>query len=336
MTEQPKALEILPSYLIDLVYFLELLVGPPSVLTTTEEEKCLHYFEDCLSDYAKEEIKRIQKVLPKNKTVSELVLPLILADTDFENFQMTELLEGNRYLISLYKKSPDYVKATKDYKKFIAKDAQELMGALMMIVAELERVHFKRCWLEKRLPQINDQIRAYEQGKDVLTLIEKVNEEFDSPLLSYQRVYLLSFNVNSSVVKVGDVVLGSPRLNQSEFIHSLLECWLAPIALEPFIKPLVRRLKKNKELIKQYKLVKPWHRTLEGYLAFSLKIAFSAYLAEKFGALEEPLVYLKGKNQRALHYYDWMTLYPKERAQKLEDYLVSSLLAIELPEEKRG
>ncbi len=335
MNEHSKVLEIIPSYLLDLVYFLELLAGPPSVLTTDEDEVCLHYFEDCLSDYAKEEIKRIQKVLPKNKTVSELVLPLILADQDFENFQMTELLEGHRYLISSYKKSPDYEKAPKAYKKFVAKDAQELLGALMMIVAELERVNFKRFWLEKRLPQINDKIRTYEQGTDVMALLDKVNAEFHTPFLSGQRIYLLSFNVNSFVVKVGDVVVGSLRLDQSAFIHSLLECWMNPVMVEPVLKPLLRRLRKNKELAKQYKLVKSIHRTLDGYVAYSLKVAFSAYLAEKFGALEEPLTYLTHKSQRALLYYDWMTLYPKETSRALEDYFVSVVTAIELSEEKR-
>lgn len=336
MGEQPKTLNFLPSYLLDLIYFLELLIGPHSVLTSTEDDACLHHYEDCLSDYAKEEIKRVQKVLPKNKTLSEMVMPLILADHEFENFQMTELLEGQRYLISLYKKSPDYTVASKQYKKFVTKDAHELMGALMMIVAELERVGFKRFWLEKRLPQINETIRNYEQQIGTNTLIEKVNEVLGEPLLSTQTVYLLSFNVNPRVVKVGDFMLGSLRLDAHAFTHALLEGFLNARSIEAALKPFERALKKNKELIQAYRQVKGEYKSLGAYVSSSVKIAFGAYLSEKLGVLEQPQVYLKDKSERALLYYDQMLLSPKEKSQSIEAYLIAVVTVVELHEEKRG
>ena len=323
MGEQPKTLNFLPSYLLDLIYFLELLIGPHSVLTSTEDDACLHHYEDCLSDYAKEEIKRVQKVLPKNKTLSEMVMPLILADHEFENFQMTELLEGQRYLISLYK-------------KFITKDAQELMGALMMIVTELERVGFKRFWLEKRLPQINETIRNYEQQMGTNTLIEKVNEALGESLLSTQTVYLLSFNVNPRVVKVGDFMLGSLRLDAHAFTHALLEGFLNARSIEAALKPFERALKKNKELIQAYRQVKGEYKSLGAYVSSSVKIAFGAYLSEKLGVLEQPQVYLKDKSERALLYYDQMLLSPKEKSQSIEAYLIAVVTVVELHEEKRG
>lgn len=226
--------------------------------------------------------------------------------------------------------------ASKQYKKFVTKDAHELMGALMMIVAELERVGFKRFWLEKRLPQINETIRNYEQQMGTNTLIEKVNEVLGEPLLSTQTVYLLSFNVNHRVVKVGDFMLGALRLDAYAFTHALLECSINASPIEAALKPVERPLKKNKALIQAYRQVKGEYKSLGAYVSSSVKIAFGAYLSEKLGVLEQPQVYLKDKSERALLYYDQMLLSPKEKSQSIEAYLIAVVTVVELHEEKRG
>ena len=128
MNENKKILEFLPSYLLDMLYFLEMLCSHSLDLVTDDEEQMIHYFEECLTKEATNDIRRIQKLIPKGERLTTLLIPLVLADPDFENLQPIELLGSPKFLISMYKNSPHYHGATKKYKKFIKREAEVLIN----------------------------------------------------------------------------------------------------------------------------------------------------------------------------------------------------------------
>lgn len=334
MNEQKKTLEFLPSYLLDILCFLELLCSDSLIPTTSDDERIIYYFEECLTQDARNEIKRIQKLIPKEETLTSLVFPLVLADQDFENFQVTELLGSPKFLISMYKKSDDYQRATKGYKKFVKRDAQLLLSSLVKIVAELEKVKFKVFWIEERLPRIKHRIKQYEKEIGTNVLIEMINERLAETYLTDQKVYLLSFNLNHSLSRVNEHLIGSLQLDSKMFIHSLVEQLFKTLSIEHALKPLYRSLKKNKELMMTYKEVKSTYNSLLAYIDFNVKLAFITSICSHLKVLSQPYEYLGryefGSCKPAVLFYDYMNSFPKNQGQQIEDYLLSVVQVVEL------
>lgn len=334
MNEQKKTLEFLPSYLLDMLCFLELLCSDAIIPTTSDDDRVMYHFEECLTQDARNEIKRIQKLIPKEETLTSLVFPLVLADPDFENFQITELLGSPKFLISMYKKSADYQTATKEYKKFIKRNAELLINSLAKIVAELEKVNFKVFWLKERLPQINHRIKQYEKEIGTNVLIEMINEQLAEAYLTDQKVYLLSFNLNHSVSRVNEHLISSLQLESKMFIHSLVEQLFKTLSIEHALKPFYRSLKKNKELMMTYKEVKSTYSSLLEYLDFNVKLAFITSICSHLEVLPQPYEYLGryefGTCKPAVLFYDYMNSFPKPQGQQIEDYLLNVVQAVEL------
>ena len=94
MQEQKMSVIFEPSYTLDVLHFLDHLFTPRAL--PNEEMVC--YFEEYLGDDHEKTLQHIRKRLMKFETIAEVLIPLLTADPEFNDLQLSELLASPKYL----------------------------------------------------------------------------------------------------------------------------------------------------------------------------------------------------------------------------------------------
>lgn len=296
MQEQKMSVIFEPSYTLDVLHFLDHLFTPRAL--PNEEMVC--YFEEYLGDDHEKTLQHIRKRLMKFETIAEVLIPLLTADPEFNDLQLSELLASPKYLIHQYKRTASYQDASKEYKKFLKSEAESILLKVAPLIQRLEKAKFKTYWLHSCLPLVNQKIKEY--SKDIHSL--NLSKQFGH---QDQIIYVLSCIDTDRVDWVHQKLMVSQTCSFQTFMYDWVETYLKSDC--PLTKPrgYERKVKRNKELMMIYKKVKEDHASIFDYIETAVKLAMTVYICQEWGILENPQDYLKkyqsGHYQVALLFY---------------------------------
>ena len=297
MKEQKISVVFEPSYTLDVLNFLDHLFTP----RLSPNEQMLCHFEEYLGDYSEGLLQKIRKNLNKFESISEVLIPLITADPEFNDLKLSELLASPKYLINQYKSTSAYEGATKTYKKFLKNDAESMILQVNVLINELEKAKFKTYWLQSCLPLVNQQIKIYEQDVLPLSVSKKIGQ-------SKQHFYVLSCIEPHVMHLIHQKLIISHQYSMQSFVYQWIKNYLMTEC--PLIKSrhYERKLKRNKQLVQSYKEAKDKYPSILDYIEAHLKLAMAVYLSHELGAVNQPFEYLKQDNslnhEIALLFYD--------------------------------
>jgi len=328
---QKEKLSFEASYTLDILCFIDILLKRSPNL---EDEK-IKIFTDMLSTKSEKCLRKLEKSLPKRELIQNLIIPLIVADSEFKGLKTEEILGNPDYLINQFKKSSSYKKMPTKSKKFVQKEAKKVIESLEIIVSDLERLDFKAFWLMNQLPIIKQRIKEYQSEIYPLHLIEQLNN-WTAPqfLIEKKELFVLSFSQNNFSSLLNGTNYISTQLHSDRIIRSLIEAAFASYSLNKELKPFIKTFKKNKAFIQTFKTVKKEHKKITTYLQSNLLLAVTTYLKEQFQVLENPHEYLstyrRGSHKLAILFYEHMKHSPKPEAQPLNQYLTEVLEQVDL------
>ncbi len=330
MNERNYTIEFIPSYTLDIICFMDQLFSNE----TYPEEEIINYFEERLVDYGEDFLRKARKLLPKGKTFSSMLFPVITIDPEFNNLKLSELFRSAKYLINQYRKSPQYKVCSKEYKKFLKHDAEVVINLLQVVMGQLEKADFKSFWLKNRLPLINQKIKLYQKEIYPLLVVEKLNALLGKVFLYKQSIHVLSFANHLACVLINEQLITSTKLTSKQLVHSYIEELFEPTIFQSELKRLNKIFKKNRDLIESFKKVKKEHQTLAHYVEFNVRLAFMTYIATQFNVLDNPYEYLGryqfGAYKLSLLYYDYILTNPMNDDQELDRYLLKIVREVEL------
>ncbi len=317
------------SYILDMLCFLDLLYSEKS----NKEVELIREFEESLSDTSRKYMWDIHRQLPRNESITSIIVPMVTADPEFNSLRFSELLGSPKYLILTFKKTDFFKQAPKVYKKFINRSSEKVIRQLSLVIEELEKDKFKSFWLEKRLPLINQKIKEY--NKEILPFkpIETFNTWLQPVVIHERTCYVLSFYEGDSMSILSEDLMISIDLSALQVLKSIIKEVFNKMSICSQLKLMKKELKTNLELRQLYKEVKNEYPSLIDYLDENMKLALIVYFYHHFEMLDYPYQYLNrynfGTHKLSVLFYDYMVKSPKGSRQTLTDYLVKVIHEIE-------
>ena len=320
METSNKKLQFEVSYTLDILCFIDQLVAG-----SLDED--ITYYGDQLGSVSEKCLKKIKKSLSKYGTLQTLVIPLIVADPDFNEITAEELLANPKYLITKFKQSPNYKHNPANLKSFVNNEAKKTIASLAIIVTDLERIDFKSFWLSDKLPGLKSKVKKYEEEYDIL----KVEEQLGN-WVSFAKdvMYVLAFAAEPLLEASPFSYLISDSISVRQQMSFLVDEVVFSQSIAKGLSPVLKRFKKDKNFALLCKKVKKEYPTPGHYLQKNLFLALTAHLNKQFNTLVQPLYKQPEVYDMSHRFYEMIKEKPKLAEESLIDYFLDLLANVEL------
>ena len=271
------------SYTLDALLYIKCMI---------DEEKRNLYDEDIgrflpmLGTVSDEYLEKLKKINKKNPKFIDHMVSLLIVNDHLHDWTTTDLLDRHKRLVVMFKKSEHT--ASKDLKKFIKKDFSKTIPLIKTIASDLERLGFKKFWLEEKLPALKER-----SAENQLLLSEFNIARHVNGWLEKQNIpdggdwYMLAYNGNEYKILLNDFNVTSPITPSDELFDTIVAYALNATSYRSYCKSLKPTTSLKAEL-KGHKNYKSYKK-ISYYADACLKMALKIYLREGYNKTDKTI-----------------------------------------------
>ena len=233
--------------------------------------------------------KHLEKLIKMNKKSPGFIwhiLPMLMANDHLDDWKTEDLLDRHKRLVTVFKQSKHAAHATKSMKRFIKGDYLKAMPRIKVLVTDLERLGFKKFWLEEKLPTIKTRIGEFEANLGEFDVITFVNSWlFISKIMSGNPWYILAYGEENFKQFVGNYSVMSLQVEKELMNKKIINYGIDTSNY----KKLVRELKPTDELKQEFKThpEKKAFKNMPSYVEACFKMALKNHLITTCGNTKE-------------------------------------------------
>ena len=267
------------SYTLDVILYIGCMI---------DEEKGNLYDEDIenfmpmlgtISDKYLEKLKKINKGTPR---FISYIISILIVNDHLHDWRTSDLLDRHKRLVAVFKKSPQFKKAPNGLKKFINSDFSKSMSLIKIIVTDLDRLGFKKFWLEEKLPLLKERTAQYQLVLSEFNIITHVNGWIGNKRIPANgQWYMLAYSDAQYRPLLGKFNVTSPITPADQLFDRVISYILKTDSYRKFCKTLKPDLLLKAEF-KEHELYKSFKGSV-GYAEECLKKALKVYLMDGCG-----------------------------------------------------
>jgi len=270
------------SYTLDVLLYIGCMI---------DEEKRDLYEEDIdtfmpmlgtISDKYLEKLKKINKGTPG---FINYIISIVIVNDHLHDWTTTDLLDRHKRLVTVFKKTAHFKKASSVLKKFINNDFSKTMPLIKVIVTDLDRLGFKKFWLEEKLPLLKERTAEYQKVLSEFNIARYVNSwVVDKKIPVNGQWYILAYSGNQYKPLLGKFNVIAPITPADQLFHRVVSYVLKAGSYRKFCKAL----KPDSDLKAEYKKHKLYKsfKGISDYAEVCLKKALSVYLIDDYHTSE--------------------------------------------------
>lgn len=227
-----------------------------------------------VSDKHMERLAKIEKNCPE---FIWHINTMLMANDHLHDWKTEDLLERHKRLVTVFKKTVVYQQSGKDLKKFIGGDYLKAMPLIKIIVSDLERLGFKKFWLEEKLPRLKHRILDYQQllaSFDIFAYINQWTTVDVTP--ATDGWFMLAYSDDTFKKYSNTYVTTSPHITTEKLFYTMIAYGVNESNFQGFIKTL-KPPTALKKTYKQHPSVKTY-QNIYHYVSSCFKQALLAHL----------------------------------------------------------
>jgi len=273
------------SYTLDILFFIDCMI----------DEKKKELYEDdiyrlmpMLGTVSDKYIEKLIKMNQHTPRMIEHLVSILLINEHLHEWSVTDLLDRHKHLIKNFKKTKQFSSASKDLKKFIKSHSLKAIPLIKAIVIDLERLDFKKFWLEEKLPLLKEKITEYQMTLGGFNIASHVNKwVMNKEVLSSGQWYLLIYSGADYKTLLQEYRVTSAILAR----ENLFECIISYALQVNSYKDVCKLLKPTQKLQAEFKSHEECKKLkkISNYVETSLKMALKIYLLEGCGTVAPKL-----------------------------------------------
>lgn len=265
------------SYTLDILLYIDCMINKQKHERHDEDVQKFVPRLGTISDKYLEKLIKINKRVPE---MIEYIVSILINNDHLHEWSMTDLFDSHKSLVTTFKKSSQYSNASKGLKKFIKDDYFKVMPLIKVIITDLERLDFKKFWLEEKLPLLKERISEYQLILDEFDIAAYVNNwTTDKKILTSGPWYVLTYPGYDY-----KTLLQAYRITSSVVTpEKLFDCIISYGVNTNSYTKICKRLKKGIDLKHEYKSHDQYKtfKSFSAYIEICLKIGLRVYLIEK-------------------------------------------------------
>ena len=269
------------SYTLDVLFYIECMLNREKHRLYDDE---VNRFMPMLGTVSDKQLDKLHNIYTSSPDCMLSIVAMLITSPHLHTWKMTDLFDNHKSLVTSFKKSKEYQNVSASLKRFASGDFLKMMPMIKTIVADLERLEFKKFWLEENLPALKERTAEYEQVLSRLDIVTLVNSwVVDKKIPADDQWYLLAYSGSEYQPVLRSYSIVSPMIPSEELFARMIAYAVGVNDYRKFCKGL----KPTAELKLEYKehpLSKSF-KGITGYAEVCLKMALKKYLAEACGDL---------------------------------------------------
>lgn len=267
------------SYTLDVLFYIECMLNCEKYRLYDDE---VSRFMPMLGTVSDQQLAKLHNIYMSSPDSIHNIVAMLITNPELHTWKSTDLFDNHKNLAVSFKRSKVYKNATPALKKFVTGEFLRMMPLIKTIVHDLERLEFKKFWLEECLPNLKECISEYETELGRLNIIELINGwVVDKRLPTTDQWYLLTYSGNEYQPVLRSCSIISPMISANELFAQIVEYAVQVNDYRKFckgFKPTVTLKAEHKAhpLSKSFK-------GITGYVEMCLKMALKKYLTELAG-----------------------------------------------------
>ena len=279
------SVEFQVSYTLDVIFYIKCLI---------DEEKRNLYDEDIsrflpmLGTVSDEYLEKLKKINQKNPDFIDYIVSLLIVNDHLHDWTTADLLDKRKRLVAMFKKSKQFVNSSKILKKFINSNFSKTIPLIKTIASDLERLQFKKFWLEEKLPFLrersveNQLVLKNHSAHGEATIAKHINGWVKTKKMPENgQWYMLAYSGNEFKVLLDDFSVTSAITSADQLLDTVVSYVLKNNSYREFCKKLkpTPSLKAEFKGHEHYKSFKG----ISGYVDACLTMAIKVYLMTGYG-----------------------------------------------------
>ena len=267
------------SYTLDVLFYIECMLDEKKRSLYEED---INRFMPMLGTISDKYLERLKKIHQSTPEFICYIVAMLIVNDHLHDWKTTDLLDRHNRLVTIFKKAPQFKKASSDLKKFINGNYSKTMSLIKTIATDLERLEFKKFWLEEKLPLLKERTAEHQRLLSEFKIIRHINGWVGNQKLpSRGQWYMLAYSGDQYKVLLNEFHLTSPAILADQFYERIISYALKNAS---YIKPC-KALKPDATLKAEYKGHKNYKsfKGISGYADTCVKIALKVYLMEGCG-----------------------------------------------------
>jgi len=253
-----------------------------------DEEKRVLYDEDIsrfmpmLGTVSDEYLEKLKKINQKNPEFIDYIASLLIVNDHLHDWTTSELLDRHKRLVVMFKKAKQYQNASKNLKKFIKNYFSKSIPLIKTIANDLERLEFKKFWLEEKLPILRERSAENQTVLSEFNIAHHINGWVDKQKIPESGGwYMLAYSGDEYKVLLDEFSVSSSTISAEQLLTSIVSYALKTTTYKAFCKslkptPSLKAEFKGHEYYKSFK-------GISGYTDACLKVALKVYLMQGYG-----------------------------------------------------
>ena len=146
------------SYTLDVLFYIECMLNEEKRQLYDEE---VARFMPMFGTVSDKYLDKLQKHYRQDPLIIRHLVAILVDNPHLHDWSVSDLLENHQSLISDFKQSTTSIAVPKAVKNFISTRYKKIMPLIKIIVNDLERLQFKKFWLEEKLPVLKETINLH-------------------------------------------------------------------------------------------------------------------------------------------------------------------------------
>jgi len=259
-----------------------------------DEEKRNLYDEDTsrfmpmLGTVSDEYLEKLKKINQKKPKFMDHITSLLIVNDHLHDWTTTDLLDRRKRLVVMFKKSKQFENASKELKKFIGSDFSKIISLVKTIASDLERLEFKKFWLEEKLPYLRERSAENQLVLSEFNIANHINGwVVNKKIPEDGGWYVLAYSGSEYKVLLDEFSVTSSITVADQLLNSIVSYALGNTSYKVYCKKLkpTPGLKAEFKEHENYKSFKG----IVGYAEECLRIALNVHLMEGCGKTDKDI-----------------------------------------------
>jgi len=264
------------SYTLDVLCYINCMINEDKKKLYEED---IERFMPMLGTVSDKYLHKLEKLNEKNPNFIVHIVAILVDNHHLHNWTTADLFSQFKSLIGEFKRSNHFKHAGSELKKFLSADFSKSMGYIKVITTDLERLGFKKFWLEEKLPVLKERIAEYETRLDQFDIKAHIdNWMVERSQLSEDHWYVLSFSGDDFDVLLKHFNVVSPVVSAIDLFEKMISYALR----QQDYRGMLRKFKPSALLKNEFKMhaKRRTYRKLSVYIESCLRMAKRIYLVE--------------------------------------------------------
>ena len=302
------------SYTLDVLFYIECMLNREKHRLYEDE---VGRFMPMLGTVSDSQLTKLHNIYQSSPDSMLSIVAMLITNPELHTWKITDLFDNHKSLAASFKRSPAYKNVSGQLKKFATGDFLRMMPLIKTIVHDLERLEFKKFWLEECLPDLKERTSEYENELGRLEIASLINGwVVDKRLPATDQWYLLAYSGSEYQPVLRSYSIVSPMIPADELFSRMVEYAVQVNDYRKFCKGL----KPTAALKMEYK-EHPLSRSFKGIMGYAevcLKMALKKYLTELAG---KTYADLSEDYPLASALYEYMKTNERLKVQPVGDYV---------------